>query len=108
MKTAIVGASGYSGKLNSLAITASGSGLAPTLGLWLEKRRQTPTQTQSLPRRTRFGESNPQALASNSDIETVFLALPHGVASDYAQVLYQAGKTISISVPTFGSIQQDL
>ena len=41
-----------------------------------------------------FTESSPQALAENKEIDTVFLALPHGVSFEYAEPLFKAGKTI--------------
>lgn len=40
-----------------------------------------------------FTESQPQALAETEE-ELYFLALPHGVATEFARPLYDAGKTI--------------
>ena len=97
MKTAIVGASGYSGETLIRLLSQH-----PEAELCAVTSRTLAGESvaKHLPRISHclgelcFSESNPQALANNPDIETVFLALPHGVASDYAQVLYQAGKTI--------------
>lgn len=97
MKTAIVGASGYSGeelirllsqhpKAELCAVTSrslAGQKVANIL----------PNLSHSVKGLT-FTESSPQALAEDTNIETVFLALPHGVSFEYAEPLYNAGKTI--------------
>ncbi|HKK17179.1 MAG TPA: N-acetyl-gamma-glutamyl-phosphate reductase, partial [Opitutales bacterium] len=41
-----------------------------------------------------FTASDPSELAASNDIEVFFLALPHGVASEFADPLYKAGKTV--------------
>lgn len=41
-----------------------------------------------------FTDSEPTALASASGIDVFFLALPHGVAAEYARPLYDAGKVV--------------
>ncbi|MEC8614375.1 MAG: N-acetyl-gamma-glutamyl-phosphate reductase, partial [Verrucomicrobiota bacterium] len=41
-----------------------------------------------------FTASNPEELAANPDIDIFFLALPHGVASEFADPLFKAGKTV--------------
>jgi N-acetyl-gamma-glutamyl-phosphate reductase len=41
-----------------------------------------------------FTASDPEELAANPDIDLFFLALPHGVASEFADPLFKAGKTI--------------
>ncbi len=97
MKTAIVGASGYSGETLIRLLSQH-----PEAELCAVTSRTLAGESvaKHLPKLSHcldglcFSESDPSALAENSEIETVFLALPHGVASDYAQALYQAGKTI--------------
>ena len=97
MKTAIVGASGYSGEelirvlsqhpeAELCAVTSrslAGQKVADIL----------PKLSHSVKDLT-FIESSPKALAENKEIETVFLALPHGVSFEYAEPLYDASKTI--------------
>lgn len=41
-----------------------------------------------------FTASEPAELAARDDLETVFLALPHGVAAEYALALVNAGKRV--------------
>ena len=41
-----------------------------------------------------FTASEPGELARRNDLEVYFLALPHGVASEFADPLFQAGKTV--------------
>ncbi|MEO0793916.1 MAG: N-acetyl-gamma-glutamyl-phosphate reductase [Verrucomicrobiota bacterium] len=41
-----------------------------------------------------FTESNAEALAQRDDIDVFFLALPHGVAAEYAETLVNAGKKV--------------
>lgn len=41
-----------------------------------------------------FSNSDPAELATQDDLDVFFLALPHGVASEYADPLFQAGKTV--------------
>jgi len=41
-----------------------------------------------------FTASDPAELAANPDIDIFFLALPHGVASEFADPFFQAGKTV--------------
>lgn len=41
-----------------------------------------------------FTASEPAELAAQTDLETVFLALPHGVAAEYARALLAAGKRV--------------
>jgi N-acetyl-gamma-glutamyl-phosphate reductase len=41
-----------------------------------------------------FSASDPEELATNTDLDLVFLALPHGVASEYAIPLCKAGKKV--------------
>jgi N-acetyl-gamma-glutamyl-phosphate reductase len=41
-----------------------------------------------------FTNSDPAELAAREELDVFFLALPHGVASEYAEPLFQAGKTV--------------
>jgi N-acetyl-gamma-glutamyl-phosphate reductase len=41
-----------------------------------------------------FTNSDPIGLAARDDLDVFFLALPHGVASEYADPLFHAGKTV--------------
>src|SRR5690348_16369526 len=93
-KVAIVGASGYSGEelvrllLNhphvELAAVTSRQNAGQTLAQVFPKYASHP-RTKSL----RFTEPNVELLAKQSDV--AFLALPHGVAAEYAVPLLHAG-----------------
>jgi N-acetyl-gamma-glutamyl-phosphate reductase len=93
-KVAIVGASGYSGEelvrllLNhphaELAAVTSRQYAGQTLAQIFPKFANHP-RAKTL----RFSEPNAELLAKQADI--VFLALPHGVAAEYAVPLVQAG-----------------
>jgi N-acetyl-gamma-glutamyl-phosphate reductase len=94
VKVAIVGASGYSGEeLVRLLLDH------PNIELVAVTSRQNAGQTvaQVFPRfashprsqEIRFTEPNPELLARQAEV--VFLALPHGVAAEYAVPLVQAG-----------------
>ncbi|HMP81108.1 MAG TPA: N-acetyl-gamma-glutamyl-phosphate reductase [Verrucomicrobiota bacterium] len=93
-KVAIVGASGYSGEelvrllLNhpqaELVAVTSRQSAGQTLGQVFPKFASHP-RAKSL----RFSEPNSEVLAKQADI--VFLALPHGVAAEYAVPLLEAG-----------------
>src|SRR3990172_5779384 len=96
-KVAIIGASGYSGEeLVRLLLTH------PHVALTAVTSRQYAGQTlaqvfpkfASHPRSKalRFSEPNAESLAKQAEI--VFLALPHGVAAEYAVPLLQAGCTV--------------
>lgn len=96
-KVAIVGASGYSGEeLVRLLLNH------PNADLTAVTSRQYAGQTlaQIFPRfanhpkakALRFSEPNAEVLGKQADI--VFLALPHGVAAEYAVPLIQAGCTV--------------
>jgi N-acetyl-gamma-glutamyl-phosphate reductase len=41
-----------------------------------------------------FTNSDPTELAARNDLDVFFLALPHGVASEYADPLFKAGKVV--------------
>ena len=97
MKTAIVGASGYSGEeLIRLLSQHPVAELCAVTSRSLAGQKVVdilPKLSHSVGDLT-FTESSPKALAENKEIETVFLALPHGVSFEYAEPLYDAGKTI--------------
>ncbi len=96
-KVAIVGASGYSGEelvkllLNhphaELVAVTSRQNAGQTLASVFPKFASHP-KTKNL----RFVEPNAAALAKQADV--VFLALPHGVAAEYAVPLMNAGSTV--------------
>jgi N-acetyl-gamma-glutamyl-phosphate reductase len=97
MKIAIVGASGYSGEelIRLLSkhpevelCTVTSRSLAG------EKVSKHLPALAHLVGDLEFSESSPEELAKNKAIDVVFLALPHGVSFEYAQPLYEAGKTI--------------
>ena len=96
-KIAIVGASGYSGEelvrlllhhphAELVAVTSRQSA-GQTLAQVFPKFASHP-RSKSL----RFVESNAELLAKQADV--VFLALPHGVAAEYAVSLMNAGRTV--------------
>ena len=97
MKTAIAGASGYSGEeLIRLLSQHPVAELCAVTSRSLAGQKVAdilPKLSHSVKDLT-FTESSPKALAENKEIETVFLALPHGVSFEYAEPLYDAGKTI--------------
>jgi N-acetyl-gamma-glutamyl-phosphate reductase len=96
-KVAIVGASGYSGEelvrllLNhprvELTAVTSRQSAGQTVAQVFPKFASHP-QSRSL----RFSEPNAELLARQAEV--VFLALPHGVAAEYAAPLLQAGCTV--------------
>ncbi len=94
MKVAIVGASGYSGEqlvrllldhphIELVAITSRQSA-GQTLAQVFPKFASHP-----LSRTLRFSEPNAEVLGKQAGV--VFLALPHGVAAEFARPLLQAG-----------------
>lgn len=97
MNTAIIGASGYSGEeLVRILSTHPDVSLAAVTSRSLAGKKVADVMPAL---RHRVGEleftaSDPAELAANSAIEVFFLALPHGVASEFADPLYQAGKTV--------------
>jgi len=96
-KIAIVGASGYSGEvlvqllLNhphaELVAVTSRQNAGQTLAQVFPKSAGHP-KSKSL----RFSEPNAEVLAKQADV--VFLALPHGVAAEYAAPLLNAGAIV--------------
>jgi len=97
MNAAIIGASGYSGEelvrilsshpdVNLAAVTSralAGKPLADSMPALRHKVGDL-----------LFTASDPAGLAANTSIDLFFLALPHGVAAEFADPLYQAGKTV--------------
>ena len=97
MKTAIIGASGYSGEelIRLLAQHPKAELCAVTSRTLVgEKVASHLPKLSHLLGSLEFTESDPKAIAQDDSIDTVFLALPHGVASEYAVKLYKSGKTI--------------
>ena len=97
MNIGIVGASGYSGEvLLSLLLDH------PNVSLTTVTSRSLVGQSvesvfPSLRNRGKglcFSASDPSELAANPELDLVFLALPHGVASEYAIPLCEAGKKV--------------
>jgi N-acetyl-gamma-glutamyl-phosphate reductase len=96
-KVAIVGASGYSGEelvrllLNhphaELVAVTSRQNAGQTLAQVFPKFASHPKS-----KNLRFTEPNAEVLAKQADV--VFLALPHGVAAEYAVPLLDAGATV--------------
>jgi len=94
----ITGASGYSGvelvkilsrhpnaRLKAVTSrTLAGTSLADAM----------PALTHMLPKGLVFTSSDPAEQAKRDDIDVWFLALPHGVAAEYASPLVKAGKTV--------------
>lgn len=98
MNIGIIGASGYTGEeLVHLAASHPQLNLAAVASRSLAG---TPL-SDALPRlgnaaigKQEFIASNPLSLAEMDSVTTWFLALPHGVAAEYAEVLVEAGKTV--------------
>ena len=97
MNIGIVGASGYSGEvLLSLLLDH------PHISLTTVTSRSLVGQSvesvfPSLRNRGKglcFSASDPAELSANPDLDLVFLALPHGIASEYAIPLCEAGKKV--------------
>ena len=97
MKAAIVGASGYSGEeLVRLLSRHPNVTLAAVTSRTLTGKpvAEVMPALQHLVGNLTFSKSDPEALAANDAIDTFFLALPHGVATEFAKPLFQAGKTV--------------
>jgi len=97
MNTGIIGASGYTGEL-LVALLAKhphvnltrvcSRSLADTL-----VTEAFPNLRGQLPG-LQFSNPEPTSLAQDNDVDLYFLALPHGVASEYAIPLVKAGKKV--------------
>ena len=97
MKAAIIGASGYSGEeLVRLLSRHPEVTLAAVTSRSLAGKpvAEVMPALQHLVGDLAFSESNPRKLADQDDLDVYFLALPHGVATEYAEPLFQAGKTV--------------
>lgn len=97
MNVAIIGASGYSGEElvrilsqhpNVELVAVTSRSLAGKL-----VADQMPALRHLVGELT-FSASDPEELAATPSIDLFFLALPHGVASEFADPLHRAGKTV--------------
>ena len=97
MNAAAIGASGYSGEelvrllsrhpnVTLAAVTSRSLAGKPVADVMPALRH--------LVGELEFTHSNPVELAALDELDVFFLALPHGVASEYADPLFQAGKTV--------------
>jgi N-acetyl-gamma-glutamyl-phosphate reductase len=97
MNTAIVGASGYGGeilvkllaahpKANLVAITSRSEAGKPVSQIMPQLRGSQDGLV--------FEKSDPEAIANREDIDCVFLAVPHGVAAEYAGPIVRSGKQV--------------
>lgn len=97
MNAAIIGAYGYSGRelvrilsrhpdVRLTAVTSRSSAGTAVADQMPELRHSVGD--------LKFTASDPAELAADPGIELFFLALPHGVASSFADPLYEAGKTV--------------
>jgi N-acetyl-gamma-glutamyl-phosphate reductase len=97
MNIGIVGASGYSGEvLLSLLLDHPHISLTTVTSRSLVGK-SVESVFPSLRNRGQgllFSASDPEELAANPNLDLLFLALPHGVASEYAATLCKAGKRV--------------
>lgn len=98
LKVAVVGASGYSGE--ELVRLLARHPQAELVCVTSRSLAGTPV-VEAMPKfrglldpSLLFDASDAQALGARSDIDLVFLALPHGVAAEYAVPLVKAGKRV--------------
>lgn len=97
MNAAIIGASGYSGEeLVRLLSRHPNVELAAVTSRSLAGKLVADQMPglRHLVGNLKFTASDPEELASNEAIDIFFLALPHGVASEFAAPLFDAGKTV--------------
>ena len=97
MNAAVIGASGYSGEeLVRLLSRHPDVTLAAVTSRSLAGQRVADVMPalRHLVGELTFTNSDPTELAARGDLDVFFLALPHGVASEYADPLFQAGKTV--------------
>lgn len=98
LKVAIVGASGYSGeelvrllarhpRVDLVCVTSRSLAGTPVVDVM-------PKFRGLLKPELKFDASDAAALGAREDIDLVFLALPHGVAAEYAVPLVAAGKKV--------------
>ena len=97
MNVAIIGASGYSGEeLVRILSQHPNVELAAVTSRFLAGKLvadQMPALRHLVGELT-FSASDPEELAATPSIDLFFLALPHGVASEFADPLHRAGKTV--------------
>ena len=97
MNVAIVGAAGYSGEelvrilLRHPDVTLTAVTSRQHAG---KRLSEVIPQVRGLDRGLRFVASDVEQLASDAEIQIVFLALPHGVAAEYAIPLVESGKLV--------------
>ncbi len=97
MNAAVIGASGYSGEeLVRLLSRHPNVKLAAVTSRSLAGKPVSDVMPalRHLVGELEFTNSDPTELAARDDLDVFFLALPHGVASEYADPLFQAGKTV--------------
>lgn len=97
MNAAIIGASGYSGEeLVRLLSRHPNVQLAAVTSRSLagQKVADVMPALRHAVGDLEFTSSDPAELAQRDDLDVFFLALPHGVASEFATPLYKAGKTV--------------
>ncbi len=97
MNAAVIGASGYSGEeLVRLLSRPPNVKLAAVTSRSLAGKPVSDVMPalRHLVGELEFTNSDPTELAARDDLDVFFLALPHGVASEYADPLFQAGKTV--------------
>lgn len=97
MNAAIIGASGFSGEeLVRILSTHPNVTLAAVTSRSLagQKVADIMPALRHKVGQLEFTASDPAELAANDTIDIFFLALPHGVAAEFADPLYQAGKTV--------------
>ena len=97
MKAAIIGASGYSGEELVRLLSRHPDVTLNTVTSRSLTGKLVADQMPALKHlvgELTFTASDPEELATNPDIDIFFLALPHGVASEFAGPLFKAGKTV--------------
>jgi len=97
MNAVVIGASGYSGEeLVRLLSRHPHVRLAAVTSRSLagQKVADAMPALRHLVGDLKFTASDPDELAASPDLEVSFLALPHGVASEFAGPLYRAGKLV--------------
>ena len=97
MNAAVIGASGYSGEeLVRLLSRHPNVTLAAVTSRSLAGKPVADVMPALRPLvgELEFTHSDPVELAARDELDVFFLALPHGVASEYADPLFQAGKTV--------------
>jgi len=104
MNVAVIGASGYSGEeLVRLLARHPRARLAAVTSRSLagQSLAEAMPSVRHAVGSLRFEGSDGEALAGRTDLEIFFLALPHGVAAEFAGPLVAAGKTVIDLSPDF-------